>query len=254
MDPFLEDQAWADFHQSFIAEIRRHLVPQLRPKYVPRIEERVYIDHSPDSPPTVIRPDVSIVAGALERPAKSGGASTTVEPVVVDLPIGEEQHETYIAIYTADSLEIVTVLELLSPANKRRGSTGRREYLQKREALIAAGVNLVELDLLRGGERLPTVQPIPPADYNAFVCRAARGPRADLYAWRLPQPLPAIPIPLLPGDTEATLDLAAAFSAVYDSAPYDYAIDYARPLEVPLDPMGQTCVNEALARRRPAEE
>ena len=68
----------------------------------------------------------------------------------------------------------MAVIELLSPANKPRGRVGWREYLQKREEVLSSGTHLVELDLLRGGSRLPTVDPLPQGDYFVFVCRAQR--------------------------------------------------------------------------------
>jgi len=80
--------------------------------------------------------------------------------------------ENYLVIRHLGSGEVVTVIELLSPSNKCTGSEGRKAYLAKREEILSSRTNLVELDLLRGGARLPTVQPLPPGDYFAFVCRS----------------------------------------------------------------------------------
>src|SRR5438034_4622827 len=67
MDPFLEAQGWADFHMEMIAGIRAALMPRLRPRYVARVEERVYLEREPESPTQWIRPDVTIhEAGARE--------------------------------------------------------------------------------------------------------------------------------------------------------------------------------------------
>jgi len=71
----------------------------------------------------------------------------------------------------------------------------RRKYLSKRESILASTTHLVELVLLRGGERLPTVESLPPGDYYAFVCRQKRY-QAEVYAWTLRNRLPAVPIPL----------------------------------------------------------
>ena len=40
--------------------------------------------------------------------------------------------------------------------------------------------------------------------------------------------LPAIGIPLLPGDADVPLDLQAAFDRAYDAGPYGREIDYSR--------------------------
>jgi hypothetical protein len=57
----------------------------------------------------------------------------------------EEIRETWIEIRRLPDLELVTVIELLSPTNK--AGTGRLEYLEKRHELHTRRVNLVEIDL-----------------------------------------------------------------------------------------------------------
>ena len=91
--------------------------------------------------------------------------------------------------------------------------------------------HLVELDLLRGGLRLPTIEPLEPGDYYAFACRKERLPKVDVYAWTLRQPLPPIPIPLMGGEPDVIVDLQGAFNTTYDRAGYDYSLDYRRPPE-----------------------
>ena len=48
MDPFIERQVWQDFHGSIIFGIRDALVPRLRPKYILRSEERIYLEQEAD--------------------------------------------------------------------------------------------------------------------------------------------------------------------------------------------------------------
>ena len=45
MDPFIESDEWTDFHVSFLVELGRILVPQVRPKYLVRRGRRVYVEH-----------------------------------------------------------------------------------------------------------------------------------------------------------------------------------------------------------------
>ena len=143
-------------------------------------------------------------------------------------------------------MEVVTVIEVLSPGNKRPGSDGRREYLTKRETVLLSATHLLELDLLRGGERLPTIEALPRADFYAFVCRARQRPLAEVYPWTLRQPLPSLPVPLAQGDPEISLDLQAVFTTVYDRAGYDYALDYTQPVEPPLSEEEQAWCSEVL--------
>jgi hypothetical protein len=128
--------------------------------------------------------------------------------------------------------QVVTVLELLSPSNKYAGAD-RDQYLAKRHELLRAGVNYVELDLLRGGPR--TLRPLPPCDYYALVARVVELPRAGIWPAMLRERLPAIPIPLRPGEPEPTLDLQVALHAQYDEAWYEEYV-YARSPEPALSP------------------
>jgi len=139
---------------------------------------------------------------------------------------------------------------VLSPDNKRAGSDGHREYLSKREAVLQSTAHLIELDLLRGGRRLPTIEPLPPADYYAFVCRAQHRPRAEVYAWTLRHRLPTIPVPLAADDPDVMLDLQAVFDTVYERAGYDYSLDYHRPVEPPLSDADAAWVRELLEEER----
>jgi hypothetical protein len=129
---------------------------------------------------------------------------------------------------------VVTVIELLSPWNKSL-SGGCSEYLVKRSDIFETLSHLVELDLLRGGQRLATREPLGPADYYAFVCRKQRLPRVEVYAWSLRDRLPVIPVPLAVGDPDVPLDLQAAFTKTYDRSGYDYSLDYSLPVEPPLE-------------------
>lgn len=228
MDPFIEGQEWEDFLHHLIEGLHAAIVPRVRPRYVVRVEKRVYVEHDPDALADVIRPDVAVVEREGRELASEGGVATAlaVEPVVLALPMPEPREEALLTVRHRDTKRVVAVIEVLSPGNKRRGSDGRRAYLEKREAVLQSDTHLVELDLLRAGERLPTIGPLPPADYYAFVCRARRRPRAEVYAWPLRRALPAIPVPLAGEDADVALDLQSIFSTVYDRAAYDYSLDY----------------------------
>lgn len=237
MDPFLEGAEWEDFHATFNTVIREYLSPQLEPRYLVRIERRIYVEHATDGRPPVRRADVAVFLAEETALAWAGPVSTAigaVGPIECILPMPEEQRETYLVIRLQDTREVVTVLETLSPGNKRPGSDGRREYLKKREEILESQTHLVELDLLRGGQRMPTATPLPSADYCAIVSRSQRRPQADAYLWTVRDPLPTIPVPLNKRDPDVLLDLQAVFTTVYDRARYNLSLDYATSLDPPL--------------------
>ena len=128
----------------------------------------------------------------------------------------------------------MTVIELLCPPNKFE--SGRVEYVQRRNEWRRQPVNLVEIDLLLGGQRPPMAAPLPPADYFAFISRSSRRPYCDVFAWSIRHDLPVIPIPLSGSDPDVKLDLGAVFSQTYDVGPYGQWIKYAAPLDLPLTP------------------
>ena len=246
MDPFLESQKWSDFHTSFITVLREQLMPRVRPRYFVDVEERVYVERDPDHPVMVLAPDVA-VADAV-RETGTAYASAAVAPIDCLIPQPEETREAYVTIRRKDTRVIVTVIELLSPANKRPGASGLDQYLEKRAHVLASSANLVELDLLRGGRRLPIVGKLPPNDYLATVARRSRRPRAEVYVWSLEQQLPLIPIPLADADPDVPVDLQQVFNLVYDRAGYDYSLDYGQPPEPPLDSARAAWVEQILQK------
>jgi hypothetical protein len=251
MDPFLELQEWSDFHGALNYAIRDVLAPRVEPRYVVRVERRIYFEHPTAGP----EGDLRIVDVALAKRPFPEAQSTPLEPLaqtgsvvtaVCELPMPEEQRESYLVIRDREEMEVVTVFETLSPANKGSG-VGRQEYLAKRESILASSVHLVELDLLRGGRRLPMVTPLPAADYYAIVSDARHRPRANVTAWTLRDRLPSIRIPLANGDPDIELGLQGAFDSVYDRARYQLSLDYSAPLTPPLSDADQLWVRERFA-------
>ncbi len=236
MDPYLEGPSWPDFHVLLIAELRTSLSERTRPKYIVEAERRVYLETDPYDPERFIRPDVAIgVQPAQKMPDREPpGAVGVAEPVTLTLPMPAEHREAYLTIRLRKPRRVVTVIEVLSPTNKKPRALGHEVYKAKRDGVLECKTHLVELDLLRGGERMPTVEPLPTADYFAVVSRSDRRPTVEVYPWSLRQPLPSIPIPLEPEDPDVVLDLQAAFTAVYDRAGYDYSLDYEGEVQPPL--------------------
>lgn len=238
MDPFIEAQEWTDFHSRYINILSDQLTPDLRPRFTTRIERRVYVESVGDKQSIV--PDVTITNSQRDTgPADSGFGSspassvaTTIAPVECPLVMPVEHRESYLVIRNRQDQRVVTVIELLSPANKRSG-TGRDVYLEKRSEVLASRTNLIELDFLRGGQRMPMAAPLPTGEYFAIVCRRGRV-IADVYAWPLAHRLPVIPVPLDRDVAEVPLDLQQAFETTFERAAYLDTLRYSEPLSPPL--------------------
>ena len=84
--------------------------------------------------------------------------------------------------------------------------------------------------------RQPVVETLPTGDYYAIISRAKHRPKCDVYAWTLRDKLPVIPIPLKPGDADASVPLQEVFDIVYQRARYDLSVKYNAPLDPRLTP------------------
>lgn len=116
------------------------------------------------------------------------------------------------------SLEIVTVIKLLSPTNKRPGPD-RDQYLAKRRGILHIPANLVEFDLLRGWQKMPGDN-LPARDYGVMISEREIRPTARYWPIELRQRLPVIPIPLREPALDVRVDLQQLLVGVYDRAGY----------------------------------
>jgi hypothetical protein len=239
MDPFVEMQKWKDFHLTFNTVVRERLSPLVGPRYTVHVEQRVYLEHCdlPGGEPVKwIEADAAITSSSAAGLTTSTETGTLLaeEPLELDLPMAEEVRETYLLVRERTSDQVVAIIETLSPKNKRPRSDGRREYLSKREEVLQSSAHLIEIDLLRGGERMPLLGPAPAGDYFFLISRSHRRPRATIYPRSIRRPLPVIPVPLLQEDPEARIDLQEVFTTVYDRARYDWSLNYEAELQPPL--------------------
>ncbi len=233
MNPYLEQSdVWHDFHERFMPMVAELIGAQVDPAYIVKIDEHVYI-HEPnvDHPRLVGRPDMSVTR--TPESAVRRGVGTLEAPARVRLPAIDTERLSFVEVLDRRNRQVVTVIELLSPANKNSGPD-RQQYLDKRAQLLASPVHLVELDLLRAGPRLP-MQDLPDCDYYALVSRAEDRPGADLWPLSIRDRLPTIPIPLRAPDADAALDIQQALDRVYDAARYRTYI-YSTSPEPPLSP------------------
>jgi hypothetical protein len=253
MDPYLEFRSpWPDFPNALIAEIRNELGARLPDSYVARVDERIEVVTPGTDPPRSYRPDIAVTrspeGGSVSATAGAGAATGVLEPELVEVlrQDPEELRLTWVQISALPDLELVTVIEVLSPINK--SWQGRGSYLQKPDRLHAARVNLVEIDLLLGGAPLPMKGRSVPGGYSAIVARAARLPLAEVYRWTVRDALPSVPIPLRDPDPDVGIDLAALVARVYDLGRYARTLRHDQPLPdtAPLSPDDRSWVESVV--------
>ena len=236
MDPYLEDPAiWTGVHAAILGAVFEMLGPAMRPKYIVRFEERVFVTGEDDPGYRSIVPDVRVV----ERDPNDWSHSPVIagaiaEPIRVIVPTEEEIHEKSLHVIDVRDRSIVTVIELLSPTNKTARSFGRESFLRKRREVLAGDANWLEIDLLRDGVRTPNPTNAPPTPYRAYLSRS--GPPRDSFVWpiRLEDRLPTVAVPLRGGDPDVPLDLQLAVNAAVERGSYDLDSEYSADPVPPL--------------------
>jgi hypothetical protein len=252
MDPYLEQSDWVSVHTLLATEIARSLAPRLLPKYIV-LPEKVYVLSTPtdaDVVPARRRPDVSIVEVGSDAPWSSGSAVATVDaPVELAVAMPDSEPQLSVEVRDAADRSLVTAIEVMSTTDKR--GEGRAEYLSKRNRILRSDSHLLEIDLLRGGQRMPMDEPLPSASYFVVLSRAERRPMANVWPIQLRSRLPTVPVPLRGGDPDVQLDLQAVLTSIYDLFGLGVNTDYRRPLSPPLPPADATWAADLLARRPP---
>jgi Protein of unknown function (DUF4058) len=216
MNPWIEQAGlWLDFHTKFLTAINERLVSQVRPKYIVLIEQHIYV-HEVTEPRSIGIADLSLARSK----SGNGGATTAVleAPTEIQLTAQDVERVPYLEIRDRLKREVVTVLEMLSPPNKR--GDDRRQYLAKRSELLESPAHLIEIDLLRGGRPMPD-ENRPKCAYSVVVSRAEDRPRGGFWPIRLRERLPQIPIPLKLPDGDARVDLQEVLNQVYDVYGYE---------------------------------
>lgn len=231
MDPYIESpELWSDFHNDLASEIRAKLNQTIQPNYFARLTPYVTYEIIEIGKTHGIRPDVGVWQ---PRPptGKSPTMAATLTPAPVEsaVPLEIPLRLHRVEIRATATQELVTVIGILSPVNKRPGHDAYRDYRRKRRDLLRSPVHLLEIDLLRGGERPPLERPVPAAPYYVVLSRADYRPTVAVWPIQLADPLPVLPVPLLEPDPDAALDLGAAVAGVYERGAYASQIDYRRP-------------------------
>lgn len=252
MNPFFEQQ-WRDAHTSLITYLRDALQERLPVDLIIRTEERVVCIGAGERPTTYV-PDVQVrEPWELKEPALAEVApppppltAPATKPIRVFLD--EEVTERWLEIRETTG-RLITVLELLSPSNKLEYDQ-RERYRRKRQALISAGVNVVEVDLVRQGgsvfpEKMREVLREASAGYGVCVFRVARPSEREVYPIRLRERLPVIQVPLRPSDADIVLDLQPLIDQCHERGRY-HLLNYRQDLDPPLPPEDAAWVEQRL--------
>lgn len=254
MDPYLEDpKFWPDAHSGLVAEIRSELNRVMPKGYSAQSEYRYEMDILIDDDPRdrqVRDADVALTS-SRKQPRRDGGTAVLESPrreitERVEVVATDPTRRAFVEIRKTDpERRLVTVLEILSPSNKRPGDD-RDAFATKQRETIGAGVHFVTIDLLREGERqvfgpesrrrVERMQPRP--DYLVTVdiagCEGVLL-KTSLYPASIREMLPCIGVPLSDGDPNVPLDLQYVFQNTYDAGPYPRgAVDYTKPPRPPL--------------------
>jgi hypothetical protein len=196
MDPYLEDELiWPVFHHQLVMCLYQILLPGLMDRYRARVGQRHYV----------------------------------TEQALFTSVVREEHHEDFIEIRVRNDSRLVTLLDVVSPANKTTRA-GREAYLAKRQEGRGCNANLVELDLVLQGHPMLDYsrEGLPDWDYLITVTRATQPERYEIYTTTLQKRLPRFKLPLAPDDRETVLDLHTAFTRCYDQGGFAGKIDYAK--------------------------
>ena len=250
MDPWLEDRGvFPDLHESLIFLLKQAINASLPPGYVATSKNRVWVDEE-----RVREPEVAVFG--TEREGEGGIA---LLPGLI--AIGQELEsdpieEAYLEIISSIGKRLITAVEIIGATNKRSGAKARKPYLSKQKEYQRAGVNLVEIDLLREGPHVTAVplrrlqKTVGEFDYHISVL--VMGKRKQFYAAgiKLAQKLPAIGIPLDSHAAPVTVDLQALLDRAYDTGRYPELVDYRSPCDPPLTSEQQTWAEGILREKR----
>ena len=196
MDPYLEDEKlWPSFQHHLVNCLYQILLPGLVDRYRARVGQRHYV----------------------------------TEQALFTSVVREEHHEEFIEIRQRNDSRLVTLVDVVSPANKLTAA-GRAAYLDTRRAARLNGASLVEIDLILQGT--PTLEysrdGLPDWDYAVTVTRSTKPETYEIYTATLQKRLPKFRLPLAADDRDTVLDLHAAFTRCYDQSNFAAKIDYQR--------------------------
>jgi hypothetical protein len=229
MDPYLEHpEVWPELHSQLISRMQNEMNRQL--------------------------PDHLVASVYRHVPIRETNGEGTTHPSSRDPRRGSP----FLQIEQVPSRQAVTVMELLTPLTKQK-SRVRAAYLANRKSYHQRKINMVEMDLLRDGERVQ--EESAPDDNDYFVMVQTFAPHTATATWRFSvrKSLPTISIPVTamalrltsPSEPEnLPLRLQTCFQQAYEGACFDKSVNYDRPPVPPLRPADAAWAKTLLAKRK----
>jgi len=214
MDPYLEDEKrWPVFQPLLVHALYQMLLPGLMDRYRARVGEREY----------------------------------TSEEALFTSVVRQDHKEAFIEVRQRSDGRLITLLEVISPANKITGE-GRRLYRSRRDDVKQMNANVVEIDLvLQGPTLIDCAKDTDPTwDYAVVVARWTHPDRYEIYSATLPKRLPRFRVPLASDDRDTVLDLQAAVAKAFDQGGFIKSIDFTRDPATHLTDENRNWLNERL--------
>ena len=215
MDPYLEDESlWPDFHRTLVAAAHEILKLALAAgRYRVAVAERHYATPTP------------------------GGT--------------QDHHESCLEIRESRDGRLVTLVDVVSPANKQ-AAAGRQAFLGQRRQALDSGANVVEIDLVLQGRPLLEYSRdgLPDWDYAVTVTRATQPDRFEVYIATLRKRLPRFRLPLAGDDRDTVVDLHTAFLRSFDQGSFAAKIDYSKDPATPLKDEDRRWLGELLKQQK----
>jgi hypothetical protein len=218
MDPFLEEEClWSLFHHHLIQILHQIVASPLGDRYRARVSQRNYV----------------------------------TEQALFTSVLRQEHHEDYIEIRQRNDGRLITLLEIVSPANKTTPQ-GRSAFLEKSRECRIARANLVEIDLVLQGQPMIDYSRdgLPDWNYAVSVSRSPQPNRYEIYTTTLQKRLPPFKLPLAPDDHDVIVDLHKAFTRCYEDGGFSTRIDYSRDPHTTLSDDNRRWLDDLLKRLR----
>jgi Protein of unknown function (DUF4058) len=250
MDPYIEASGmWEDFHGSLLGLMRADLNAHLPEGYTASIELLVWAGDARSRRTSKIgEPDVHVRKDGWTEERETATATLSA-PATIVLPRLARRKRKFLKVVDIRTRQVVTVIEVLNPTNKKSG-VERAHYLEKRNEYLANNLGFVEIDLLRGGRRPPLGREHPEvSDFYVMVCRPWEFPQAGFWTFGLRDPLPDIPVPVTQELGDTPLDLGSCVKRAYDQGRYASSLSYDEPLKPRLQAEDRDWVRSLLSNR-----
>jgi hypothetical protein len=218
MDPFLEcEKIWPAFQHHLVACLYQTLLPGLVDRYRARVGQRHY----------------------------------STEQALFTSIIREEHEEEFIEIRQRNDSRLITLVDVVSPANKTT-LAGRKAYLEKRKEAKSANASLVEIDLVMQGQPMLDYsrEGLPEWDHAVTVTRASQPERYEIYTATLQKKLPKFRLPLAADDRDTVIDLQTVFARCFDQANFIAQINYLQNPPTRLDEEDRKWVDDLLKQQK----